>query len=39
MIERPLDLDSVHAFIRIAELGSFTRAGRVMLTTRPADSR
>jgi hypothetical protein len=26
MIKRPLDLDAVQAFIRIAELGSFTRA-------------
>lgn len=38
MIERPLDLDSVHAFIRIAELGSFTRAAEVMRTTQAAVS-
>lgn len=30
---RPLDLDAVQAFIRIAELGSFTRAAEVMQTT------
>lgn len=33
MMERPLDLDSVQAFIRIAELGSFTRAAEAMRTT------
>src|SRR5690348_1694783 len=38
MIERPLDLDAVQAFIRIAELGSFTRAAEVMQTTQAAVS-
>jgi DNA-binding transcriptional LysR family regulator len=38
MIERPLDLDSVEAFIRIAELGSFTRAAEAMQTTQAAVS-
>ena len=38
MIDRPLDLDSVQAFIRIAELGSFTRAAEVMRTTQAAVS-
>ena len=33
MIDRPLDLDTVQAFIRIAELGSFTRAAEGMRTT------
>ena len=33
MIERPIDLDAVQAFIRIAELGSFTRAAEAMRTT------
>jgi DNA-binding transcriptional LysR family regulator len=33
MIERPLDVDSVRAFVRIAELGSFTRAAEAMGTT------
>jgi DNA-binding transcriptional LysR family regulator len=38
MIERPLDLDAVQAFIRIAELGSFTRAAEAMRTTQSAVS-
>src|SRR3954468_17507336 len=38
MIDRPLDLDAVQAFIRIAELGSFTRAAEVMRTTQGAVS-
>ena len=38
MIERPLDLDAVQAFIRIAELGSFTRAAEAMQTTQGAVS-
>jgi DNA-binding transcriptional LysR family regulator len=38
MIERPLDLDAVQAFIRIAELGSFTRAAEAMRTTQAAVS-
>ncbi|HKX40663.1 MAG TPA: LysR family transcriptional regulator [Burkholderiaceae bacterium] len=38
MIERPLDLDAVQAFIRIAELGSFTRAADTMGTTQAAVS-
>src|ERR1700716_1523653 len=29
----PLDLDAVQAFVRIAELGSFTRAAEAMRTT------
>ena len=38
MIERPLDLDAVQAFVRIAELGSFTRAAEAMATTQGAIS-
>jgi len=38
MIEPPLDLDAVRAFIRIAELGSFTRAAEAMRTTQAAVS-
>jgi DNA-binding transcriptional LysR family regulator len=38
MIERPLDLDAVQAFIHIAELGSFTRAADAMGTTQAAVS-
>ncbi len=38
MIERPLDLDAVEAFIRIAELDSFTRAAEAMQTTQAAVS-
>jgi DNA-binding transcriptional LysR family regulator len=38
MTERPLDLDAVQAFIRIAELGSFTRAAEAMRTTQAAVS-
>jgi len=38
MIERSLDLDAVQAFIRIAELGSFTRAAEAMRTTQAAIS-
>src|SRR4051794_16912125 len=38
MIEPALDLDAVHAFIRIAELGSFTRAAEAMRTTQGAVS-
>ncbi len=38
MIERPLDLDAVQAFIHIAELGSFTRAAEAMRTTQAAVS-
>jgi len=38
MINRPLDLDAVQAFIRIADLGSFTRAAGVMRTTQAAIS-
>lgn len=38
MTERPLDLDAVQAFIRIAELGSFTRAAESMQTTQAAVS-
>ena len=34
----PLDLDAVQAFIRIAELGSFTRAAEAMGTTQAAIS-
>src|SRR5262245_34087422 len=38
MVERPLDLDAIDAFVRIAELGSFTRAAEVMRTTQAAVS-
>lgn len=38
MINRPLDLDSVQAFLRIAELGSFTLAAEAMRTTQAAVS-
>ncbi|WP_295813519.1 LysR substrate-binding domain-containing protein [uncultured Nitratireductor sp.] len=33
MAKHPLDLDAVQTFIRIAELGSFTRAAEAMQTT------
>lgn len=36
MIECPLGLDAVQAFIRIVELGSFTRAAEAMQTTQAA---
>src|SRR5205085_760445 len=38
MTERPLDLDAVEAFVRIAELDSFTRAAEAMRTTQAAVS-
>ena len=38
MIRHPLDLDAVQAFVRIAELGSFTRAAEAMRTTQSAVS-
>ena len=38
MIDRPLDLDAVQAFVRIVELGSFTRAAEAMRTTQGAIS-
>lgn len=38
MMSRPLDLDAVQAFVRIAELGSFTRAAESMRTTQAAVS-
>jgi DNA-binding transcriptional LysR family regulator len=38
MMERPLDLDAVQAFVHIAELGSFTRAAEAMHTTQAAVS-
>ncbi|OZI37377.1 LysR family transcriptional regulator [Bordetella genomosp. 10] len=38
MSERLLDLDAVRAFVRIAELGSFTRAAEVLRTTQAAVS-
>jgi DNA-binding transcriptional LysR family regulator len=38
MIERPLDLDAVQAFVRIAEFGSFTRAAEAMRTTQAGAS-
>jgi DNA-binding transcriptional LysR family regulator len=38
MIGRPLDLDAIKAFVRIAELGSFTRAAEAMGTTQAAVS-
>src|SRR5436190_11869081 len=33
MIDRPLDLDAVRAFVRVVELGSFTRAAEVTRTS------
>lgn len=38
MIDRPLDLDAVRTFVRIAELGSFTRAAEALQTTQAAVS-
>src|SRR3954471_20636848 len=38
MIERPLDLDAVQAFVRVAEFDSFTRAAEAMRTTQSAVS-
>ncbi|CAG9168845.1 LysR substrate-binding domain-containing protein [Cupriavidus respiraculi] len=38
MADRPLDLDAVKAFVRIAELGSFTHAASAMRTTQAAMS-
>ena len=38
MIELPLDVDAVRAFVRIAELGSFTRAAEALRTTQGAVS-
>lgn len=38
MVERPLDLDAVRAFLHIAELGSFTRAAEATRTTQAAVS-
>ncbi|MBK1838089.1 LysR family transcriptional regulator [Azospirillum sp. YIM B02556] len=38
MMEQPLDLDAVRAFLRIAELESFTRAAEAMGTTQAAVS-
>lgn len=38
MVARPLDLDAIQAFVRIAELGSFTRAAEAMRTTQAAIS-
>jgi DNA-binding transcriptional LysR family regulator len=38
MMERPLDLDAVQAFVRVAEFGSFTRAAEAMQTTQGAVS-
>jgi len=38
MIQRPLDLDAVQAFVRIADAGSFTRAAAAMQTTQAAIS-
>jgi len=38
MADRPLDLDAVQAFVRIAELGSFTLAAEAMQTTQAAVS-
>lgn len=38
MAERALDLEAVRAFIRIAELGSFTRAAEALRTTQAAVS-
>ena len=38
MTDHPLDLDAIRAFVRIAELGSFTRAAEAMGTTQAAVS-
>ncbi|MCK0207443.1 LysR family transcriptional regulator [Starkeya koreensis] len=38
MIERPLDLELVQAFVRVAELASFTRAAETLGTTQAAVS-
>ena len=38
MTERPLDLDAVQAFVRVAEFGSFTRAAEAGGTTQSAVS-
>lgn len=38
MMSHPLDLDAVRAFVRIAELGSFTRAAEALQTTQAAVS-
>lgn len=38
MTERALDVDAVEAFVRIAELGSFTRAAEVLGSTQAAVS-
>jgi len=38
MTKPPLDLDSVQAFVRIADLGSFTRTAEAMRTTQAAVS-
>lgn len=38
MVERSLDLDAVEAFVRIVELGSFTRAAEAMGTVQAAMS-
>ncbi|WP_027014362.1 LysR family transcriptional regulator [Comamonas composti] len=38
MIERPLDLDAVEAFVRIADLGSFTLTAEAMGTSQAAVS-
>ena len=38
MIKGPLDLDAVQAFIRVAELDSFTRAAEATRTTQAAVS-
>jgi len=38
MMGRPLDLDAVQTFVRIAELGSFTRAAEATQTTQSAVS-
>ena len=38
MMERNLDLDAVDAFVRIADLGSFTRAAEILGTTQAAMS-
>ena len=38
MMDRPLDLDAVQAFVLTADFGSFTRAAEVMQTTQAAIS-
>ncbi|MBE7246465.1 MAG: LysR family transcriptional regulator, partial [Actinomycetospora chiangmaiensis] len=38
MLARPLDLDGVIAFVRVVDLGSFTRAAEALATSQAAVS-